>query len=248
VDVADVWRVIDEERTSLAGLLEELTAEEWERPSLCEGWRVRDVAAHLTLAQLDAGAAAVALVRAGGSFNRMIRDTAIRQASLPVEEYPRRVRAMVGSRRKAPGVTALEPMLDVIVHGQDITVPLGRSRPVPPAPAAVAASRAWTLNWPFRTRRRLGGMRLVATDADWSVGSGSTVEGPIAALLLLVTGRTARLTELTGPGADQLRASGADLFGPGRQPRNRRASSRAVLASSASRTTRSPAGSSVARG
>lgn len=212
MDVADVWRVIDAERSSLAALLEELSAEEWEHPSLCEGWRVRDVAAHLTLAQMGPAAAALAFVRSGGSFNRMVRDTAVRQSALPVEEYPRRVRAMVGSRRKAPGVTHLEPMLDVLVHGQDIALPLGRQRPMPPAAAAVAATRAWALNWPFRTRRRLRGLRLVATDADWCVGSGALVEGPIAALLLLVTGRTARSAELGGPGADLLRSQRSDLF------------------------------------
>jgi uncharacterized protein (TIGR03083 family) len=50
MDVDEVWRVVDEERSTLADLLEELTEEEWEHPSLCSAWRVRDVAAHLTLA------------------------------------------------------------------------------------------------------------------------------------------------------------------------------------------------------
>jgi uncharacterized protein (TIGR03083 family) len=206
MDVADVWRVVDAERSTLADLLEELTAQEWERPSLCAAWRVRDVAAHLTLAHMGPGAAAWAVLRARGSVNAMIRDTAVRQAALPVEEYPGRLRAMVGSRRKAPGVTPMEPMLDILVHGQDITVPLGRSRRMPPDAAAVAANRAWAMGWPFHARRRLRGLQLRATDAPWSVGSGPLVEGPIAALLLLVTGRTAGLACLTGRGADELRA------------------------------------------
>ncbi len=200
MDVADVWRVIDEERSTLADLLEDLTDEEWEQPSLCSAWRVRDVAAHLTLAQLGWGPAAVALLRAGGGFNRMIRDTALRQARLPVEELPLRLRAMVGSHRKAPGVTPLEPMLDVLVHGQDITVPLGRHRPVPSEAAATAAARAWAMNWPFRARRRLHGLQLVATDASWTAGSGAPVHGSIADLLLLVTGRPVEMTRFTGAG------------------------------------------------
>ena len=206
MDVADVWRVIDEERSSLADLLEELGDDEWEHASLCTGWRVRDVAAHLTLAHLGWGPATVALLRARGGFNRMIHDTAVRQAQLPVEELPLRLRAMVGSRRKAPGVTRLEPMLDIIVHGQDITVPLGRHRPVPPEAAATAAARAWSLNWPFRTRRRLQGLRLVATDASWSAGSGLPLHGPVADLLLLVTGRPVAAARFSGAGADVLRS------------------------------------------
>jgi uncharacterized protein (TIGR03083 family) len=205
MEVAAVWRVIDEERSTLADLLEELSDEEWEQPSLCTEWRVRDVAAHLTMAHMGWGPAAVELLRSGGSFNRMVRDSARRQARLPVTEYPPRLRAMVGSRRKAPGVTPLEPMLDVLVHGQDITVPLGRDRPVPREAAAVAASRAWSLNWPFRTRRRLHGLQLVASDVPWTVGAGAPVHGTIAELLLMVTGRPVDPARLSGDGAERLR-------------------------------------------
>jgi uncharacterized protein (TIGR03083 family) len=234
MDVADVWRVIDEERSTLADLLEELSDEEWEQPSLCAAWRVRDVAAHLTLAQLGWGTAAVEFLRAGGGFNRMIRDTAVRQARLPVEEYPMRLRAMVGSRRKAPGVTVVEPMLDLLVHGQDITIPLSRHRPVPRDAAATAASRALALNWPFRTRRRLHGLRLVATDVSWTAGSGLPVHGTIADLLLLVTGRPVDAARLTGAGAHRLRvrpgsADGGSAPGGSSVPPSRSAATSTTL-------------------
>ena len=124
----------------------------------------------------------------------MIHDAALRTGPLAPEECSRRIRAMVGSRRTAPFVTPTEPLLDVLVHGQDIAVPLGRERPVPPVPAATAAQRAWDMGFPFRARRRLRGFRLTATDTDWTVGAGLPVEGPIAALLLLVTGRAATST------------------------------------------------------
>jgi uncharacterized protein (TIGR03083 family) len=176
---------------------------------LCAAWRVRDVAAHLTLAHTGWRPAAVAFLASGGSFNRMIRDTALRQARLPVTEHPARLRAMVGSRRKAPGVTPLEPMLDLLVHGQDITVPLGRRRPMPSDAAALAATRAWNLNWPFRTRRRLNGLGLEATDVNWAAGTGLPVRGPIADLLLLVTGRPVDTGRLAGAGADALRSQPA---------------------------------------
>jgi uncharacterized protein (TIGR03083 family) len=202
----DVWRAIDDERSSLADLLDDLSGPEWETPSLCAGWRVREVAAHLTLAHTGVRSAAVAMLRARGSFDRMIHDTAVRQAALPVEQYAIRLRGMVRSRRKAPGVTRLEPLLDVLVHGQDIALPLGRSRPMPMDAAATAATRVWTMGWPFHARRRLDGFELVAVDHAWSVGRGPQVEGPIAAILLLLTGRYAVLPELSGPGAPDLTA------------------------------------------
>ena len=164
------------------------------------------MAAHLTLAQTGMLSALGSLVRARGSFNRMIRDTALREARLPVTEYPVRLRAMVGSRRTAPMVSDLEPLMDQLVHGQDMVVPLGRTREMPAEAAAVVATRAWGMGFPFHARKRLGRVCLTATDHAWSVGEGPVVEGPVRAHLMLVTGRDVVLPELSGPGADELRA------------------------------------------
>lgn len=205
MDLDEVWRAIDAERAGLADLLEDLTPTEWDAPSLCDAWRVRDVAAHVTLSHQGFRETLVGAVRARGNFDVMIRDSALRAASLPRAEYPRRLRAMVGSRRTAPFVTPMEPLLDVLVHGQDIALPLGRIRPMPTAAATAAAQRVWDMGFPFRARRRLAGLRLTATDAEWTVGSGARVEGPIAALLLLVTGRDAAVQQLTGDGVRTLR-------------------------------------------
>ena len=217
MDLDVVWHTVDSERASLADLLDDLSPAEWETPSLCDAWRVRDVAAHLTLAHMGPWPAAIAAVRARGSFDRMIRDSALRTGPLPPEECGRRIRAMVGSRRTAPFVSPVEPLTDVLVHGQDIALPLGRTRPVPPAAAATSAARVWATGFPFRARRRLAGLHLVATDSDWSAGEGARVEGPTGDLLLLLTGRTAAaLPRLTGEGAQLLSAA------PGRREDTRR--------------------------
>jgi uncharacterized protein (TIGR03083 family) len=105
-------------------------------------------------------------------------------------------------------------MLDLLVHGQDITVPLGRERPMPSQAAAVAATRAWALNWPFRTRRRLRGLQLVATDTSWTVGTGSPLQGPIADQLLLLTGRPVDPARFTGAGVEALRRVGVPTRSP----------------------------------
>jgi len=80
---------------------------------------------------------------------------------------------------------------------------------MPIAAAATAATRVWDLPWPmsstFSPRRRLAGLRLVVTDTDWAAGEGDPVEGPIQALLMVLTGRTAAVRdELSGPGASRL--------------------------------------------
>jgi uncharacterized protein (TIGR03083 family) len=210
MDLDAVWATIDSQRLDLADLLDDLSAAEWEHPSLCGGWRVRDVAAHLALAQTGPGRGAVEIVRARGSLKRMIHDTAVRHAVVPPAQVTAEIRAMAGSRRTAPGLSPLEPLLDVLVHAQDIAVPLGRPRSMPVGAAATAATRVWEMPWPmsttFHARRRLAGLRLVATDTDWTAGEGDLVEGPVEALLLLLTGRTAAAQErLTGPGAGRLR-------------------------------------------
>lgn len=226
MDTDDVWRVIDAERVSLADLLDGLTAAQWQAPSLCAGWRVSEVAAHLTLAQMGVRDAAVAFARARLDFNRMIYDTARRQAKrLPAQRLTGQLRAMAGSRRKAPGVTELEPLIDVLVHGQDITVPLGLERSMPAEAAMTAASRVWPDLYPFRAARRLRGLRFAATDCDWSAGDaaeGLVVTGPIDAILLALTGRPAAVTRLSGPGAAELegrlRTAGPRFVTPVRLP------------------------------
>jgi uncharacterized protein (TIGR03083 family) len=206
MDRDEIWQVIDDQRLSLADLFDDLSADEWQAASLCDRWRVRDVAAHLTLAQLGALPAAAALLRARGHLDRMIHDTAVRQARRPAREYAGLLRAMAGSCKKAPGITDLEPLIDVLVHGQDIALPLNRARLMPAPAAAAAATRAWSMGRPFHAERKLSRLRLAATDHPWQAGQGLLVEGPIAAIVLLITGRPAALPQLSGPGMATLHA------------------------------------------
>lgn len=206
MDREQSWQVIEQERRSLVDLLESLTAEEWELPSLCNGWRVRDVAAHLVLASRPPSPAGilVELVRARGRFHQLNHDLAVRHADSGADLVAE-LRELVGSRR-LPAVTNYRNILfDVLVHGQDIAVPVGRDRPMPVAAAVAGAQRVWSMGWPFWAERRFRGVRLRATDAEWAAGEGDVVEGPISALLLLLTGRTVAVDRLTGPGLDRVR-------------------------------------------
>jgi uncharacterized protein (TIGR03083 family) len=193
------WRVIEQQRLALADLLEGLTDEEWDSPSLCAGWRVRDVAAHVAMAPQPPGPAAMLFegIRAGGRFHRLNHDVAVRHADR-FTDLVAELREHAASRR-LPVVTSYRNILpDILVHTQDIALPLGRTLPMPVDAAAAGATRVWTMGWPFWAKRRLTGLRLTATDVDWTAGEGADVRGPIAALLLLLTGRDAALASLSG--------------------------------------------------
>jgi uncharacterized protein (TIGR03083 family) len=135
-------------------------------------------------------------------INRAARDRAARPTGRIIAE----IRGTVGSRRHNVGVTPLETLIDIVVHGQDIAIPLGRTLEVAPGVAATAASRVWACRNDRRKAtvfRRLPyhRNRLVATDTGWSVGAGPEIRGPILALLLLLSGRPVMLDRLGGEGA-----------------------------------------------
>jgi uncharacterized protein (TIGR03083 family) len=201
------WRVIHEERAALAEILETLSPAEWEHPSLCEGWTVRDVAAHVIGGpQVKIGQMLVATVRARGSMDKAIRDTARQWSRRPTAEIVADFHKYSGTRRPAPMTTYRDALLDTLVHTQDIVMPLGRQHDMPVPAAQDSAKHALRLPVPFHAKKRLAGCRLEATDTDWSTGEGLLVRGPISALLLLITGRPASLSQLTGDGVPRLQA------------------------------------------
>jgi uncharacterized protein (TIGR03083 family) len=198
------WAIIDQQRSLLADLLDNLTAEQWSAPSLCEGWTVRDVAAHLSLAATASmGETLTYLVHARGNFDRMIRDATLdRACSRSTPQIVADLRGVVGSRKLAPSTFWRDPLLDILVHGQDLARPLGLTVCPPVEASQVAADWVWLRRFPFFPARRLRGLRLVADDVDWARGSGAELRGPVLSLLLVCTGRAAGLSELSGPGLD----------------------------------------------
>jgi uncharacterized protein (TIGR03083 family) len=133
----------------------------------------------------------------------------LQAAALTTEEIVATIRGMVGQRRHNVGLTVYSPLIDILVHGLDIAIPLGLELELPPEAVAEAATRVRSqdgrrMNRVFKNIP-LRAYRLQATDTAWATGDGPEIRGPIAALLLLLTGRPARLAELTGPGADLLR-------------------------------------------
>lgn len=209
-----LWAGIDDQRARTAAMLEGLTPEQWEHPSLCDGWTVRHVAAHLTMQQQRVRDALGFIARhprilRSMPLNTFIHDAGVMQAqALSTEQIIEQIRSGMGSRRHNPGLTPLETLTDILVHSQDIAIPLGLDLPTRPSLAALAATRRWDTRdtWLANVNHRLpwARCRLTATDTDWRRGQGPEVAGPIGAILLLLTGRTAALEQLAGEGADAL--------------------------------------------
>lgn len=207
MNTENIWRAVDAERRSLLQLLEPLAASQWRHASLCERWQVRDVVAHLTLStHADVGRILVNLLRARGSFDRMVCDTATRHAAESADhQLLEELRGTIGSRFAAVGTTPTDRLMDLLVHGQDIAVPLQLQHEMPTAAAQLALERIWNPRFPFRASKRLAPYRLRAVDTGWATGAGPLIEGPVSALLLLTTGRhAAALPHLRGDGVELL--------------------------------------------
>jgi uncharacterized protein (TIGR03083 family) len=192
VDSDTIWRTIDEQRGQLADLLDTLEPGQWSTPSLCAGWTVRDVAVHLAQSQASRGEWFRAAVKAGFRFDAMIRKMAVADTADPAT-ITARLRAMAGSRRRPPMTKEVDPLMDILVHTQDICVPLGIDRAMPVDAAVAAAERLWGMKFPLNPRRDLPGYRFVATDAGFAVGPewGALREAPIHDIVLMLARRLA---------------------------------------------------------
>lgn len=208
--VADLTRV---QREGVVDTLAGLSHEQWLAPSLCAGWRVVDVAAHLAWAPvLGAGAGVVAMARHGFSMNRMIERSAVAWSRRGRDAILDQLHDNARTGARPVGMPPVAALADAVVHGLDVRRPLSLPGQVPPESLAPLADFTLGTPWPMSVvvggsaRRRVAGVRLVATDTDWSYGDGPEVRGSAEALLLLLYGRSPAPGELAGPGADTLSA------------------------------------------
>lgn len=200
----DVKQLAAAERRDLADLLETLTPAQWDTPSLCEGWTVRDVAAHVVsyeeLSMRDVITRfAKGRLRLGGANALGVQEYAARGA----EEIIALLRAHAIPRGITAGFGGRIGLTDTTIHHQDIRRPLGLTREVPDERLHAVLDflpLARVLPSPGNMR----GLRLVATDLGWSRGSGPEVRGPAEALIMALAGRAVALPELSGTGVKRL--------------------------------------------
>jgi uncharacterized protein (TIGR03083 family) len=207
MDKDTVWRHIHQQRRALADQLSRLDEGQWEHDSLCAGWTVRDVAAHVISTPAIGWAEMLRMTPSMmRGYNRAIFEDAKRRGRREPAEILADYERYDGSRHHVPTTTHVEPLIDVLVHSQDILRPLGIDHAMPPDAAAAAADRARLLAPLTGSWRLVRSVRMVAEDVDWARGRGPVIEGPMQELLMLSCGRDARVETLSGDGRELLRA------------------------------------------
>jgi uncharacterized protein (TIGR03083 family) len=206
--MTDPWPLIHTEREVLAADLDSITDEQWATPSLCAEWSVRDVLGHMTAtAKMTPPAFFLAMANAGFRFNTMTaRAVAKETAGTPAQGLAEfRHYTQASTHPPGPVETWLS---ETVVHGTDIRRPLGLTRDYPEQTLIEVADFAKHTNVLLGAKKRIEGLSLRATDANWSTGSGPEVSGPLLSLIMAMTGRSAALADLSGDGVAVLRERG----------------------------------------
>ena len=201
----DLMALAEEERTDLLTLLEGLTDEQWNAPSLCAKWRVRDVATHIvSYDELSTTTTVGTFIRGGLRINAVNAVALQRYGDLEpsaiIDLLKRNLRPNGLPRGFGGGIA----LTDGTIHHQDIRRALNLPRTIPEhrlAPVLDFALGAPTLP----AKKNAKDLSLNATDVGWSSGQGQEVTGPGEALLMTVAGRPVALDELSGPGLTTLK-------------------------------------------
>ncbi|GAA3666388.1 uncharacterized protein (TIGR03083 family) [Lentzea atacamensis] len=187
----EIRAAVAAERRDQAELLAGLTEEQWHAPSLCEGWRVKEVVAHTTLPfRSSVGRVLLETLKSAGRFNhasdRMARKDA---AALSIDDLLGTLKANIGHPWTPPGGGPAGALSHDIIHGLDITVALGLDRQVPHDRLKIVLDGMNPRSVKY-FGADLDGKRLEATDMDWTFGEGEPIRRPAQELLLLVCGRS----------------------------------------------------------
>ncbi|KOX12446.1 maleylpyruvate isomerase family mycothiol-dependent enzyme [Nocardiopsis sp. NRRL B-16309] len=203
----DVWKLVHAERRALIADLSGLAPDRWSVPSLCEGWTVHDVAAHLVdSARTTRLGFVVDLLRARMDFDRLNERGIARERGGGPADTLARLREVASRTTTPPGPLATR-LVEEVVHGEDVRRPLGITRDYPTE--AVVRALGVQVRTPVAFgggRERAAGLRLDASDSDVDIGEGPVVSGGTLDLLLALSGRRTALDGLHGPGADAFRA------------------------------------------
>jgi len=205
VSDADTWAMIHAERARVADMLDGLSAAQWTSDTLCKGWNVQMVAAHMMNAGEQTASRFVrGLVSNGFRFNVIMDHQARSSALLSPKEIVERIRARTTTTNKPPAAS-MAMLGEVVVHGNDIRQPLGIDDDSSTEAKVACLDMLKVSNFPVPAKKAIAGLRLNATDSDWSYGSGPEVNGPLVALVLAVATRPPAPT-LSGDGVATLRS------------------------------------------
>ena len=206
--MADTWTMIGDARTDLAGYLETITPEQWNAPSLCDQWKVRDVVGHLVggANKIPMGSMIGMMAKNGFNLNKMLAAGAIEEGRRSPEELVKAIREAVSLRNTPPMAKPEDTLCDTVIHTQDIRRALGGPGAVPQDRLVLALDRMKNVNMILGNKKRIAGLKLVATDSDWTTGEGPEVRGTGEALLMAMCRRKAAIDDLSGEGVTTLRS------------------------------------------
>jgi uncharacterized protein (TIGR03083 family) len=203
----DIWPMVHAERAALIEDLVHVDDAQWEQQSLCDGWTVHDVVAHLVdTARTTRRSFVVDMVRMRFDFDRQNALGLVRGRGATPRQTLDGLRE-VASLTSTPPAPIVTRLVEEVLHGEDIRRPLGLTRAYPQD--AVVRCLSYLARTPATfggARERIAGVRLTATDADLSIGDGPDVRGTALALLLAASGRRVALDELDGPAVATLTA------------------------------------------
>ena len=196
-----------EERDSIVQTLRSLTPEQWDAPSLCDGWRVRDVAGHMiTGVEMSLPTVLIKTVQAGFNINKASARAGKEAGSRPTDELTTALASTteLSGFAKVLGYAKLVP--DITIHHEDIRRAVGLiPHEVPAERMKFSLSTLRKDTGPLKAKKRTSGLRFVATDLDWAEGEGPEVRGPALSLLLAMGGRSVAIDECEGDGVAVLR-------------------------------------------
>ena len=196
---ADLQPAVAAEFRALADLLDAASDAQWDTPSLCEGWRVREVIAHMTMAARYSEEEFMAeLRRCDFDFSRLSNQIAARDAELPASELVANLRSDVMHHWEPPGGGIHGALNHVVIHGLDVTVPLGVPRRSPDETIRVVLDDLTEGGMREHFGTVVEGRSLQATDLDWSYGSGPALRGAAGDLAVVLCGRTVPAGRLEG--------------------------------------------------
>jgi uncharacterized protein (TIGR03083 family) len=203
---SQLWPLIHEQRAKVLALLDTLADPQWEVPSLCAGWRVRDVVAHNIDTFLMTPPRFIGKFTAAGfRFNSMTAHGVANYRDEPITRLLAEYRSTY-SRNTAPPGPLMAMLGEVVIHGEDIARPLNTTIAFTTPALIQVAEYSRSTSPLLHGKQRSAGLRLRATDVDWTAGDGPEVSGPIRALISAITGRTAALSDLNGDGVETLRS------------------------------------------
>lgn len=199
------WDLIHHERDAIADDLGTIDEAAWASPSLCAEWNVGQVLAHMTSAAMMTPPVFLAKFAAAGFRFPVYSEREVAKYYSPTaSEILQAFRAAAHRTTSPPGPKATW-VGEVVVHSEDIRRALGIKHEYHPAALREAADFYTGSNVLIGSKTRISGIRLKATDADWSAGEGPTASGPMLAIVMAMTGRKAFIDELTGEGVTMLR-------------------------------------------